>query len=660
MLFRSHARLGAVSAFGISGTNAHMVVASWDAEAAVVDALPCQLLALSAKTAQGLAERMSDMLQLLQSKAWTVNELQAISHTLLVGRQHFTHRCAIVVEDTRDAIDLWQQASGTQNLPNLFRSQVPRGFTPRRALLGYAQQLLERTSGLIDDSEHCRENLQALGELYCQGYELRWSPLFGRTAPRRISLPTYPFAKESYWVSDKRATAVQSGASEAYVPLKHNHDPGNSIQIAPSTVSSLSAVDRAGANQQDLLKIVSEITGHSAAAILETDNFQNLGIDSIQRIQLVSKVLVRFPQLEVSADEMLAMPSLSSLLSTFFVADPVADTSTRTYEGSESEEYSRLDGILAKIKDRPETVVCHSLRVACVDPLSLTGTLIVDEGHPFFSDHPLDHVSGVHLIEAMNQMCQVATKMEACHRDQVLTNMRIDFSSFCEKRSDATVKVSLDVAHAESRKYSCTIVQEGRNRLTGSLTFSAMTDLGVLDPKATRELEGYSLCKKSIVNKTQEQNVFISGLTSQSGKMGCWVRPADENAVCFFGQNKQLVDTIYLVEACRQSARLFGEHAKADQSNADATSADDFAEAFGVLKSIEMSTSRPLGIREAVFIEADRPTIIKAGTSCLADYRCKLSVDDVQVGSFEMQGIVLSANTYAKWRPAKGAAAVSG
>jgi polyketide synthase PksN len=209
-------RLGALSAFGISGTNAHMVVSSWDADATPADPLPCQLLVLSAKTEQALAERINNMMQLLQSRSWTTQEMHAISHTLLAGRQHFAYRCAIVVEDAQDAIRAWQQASSTQKPPNLFRGQVLRGFKPQRALLDYAQQLLEQTATLINDRERCREHLQALGELYCQGYELPWSLLFEEVRPKRISLPTYPFAKERYWVD----AVAQTSAAGSSRPLR--------------------------------------------------------------------------------------------------------------------------------------------------------------------------------------------------------------------------------------------------------------------------------------------------------------------------------------------------------------------------------------------------------------------------------------------------------
>jgi acyl transferase domain-containing protein/aryl carrier-like protein len=240
---RKQPRLGALSAFGMSGTNAHMVVASWDAEAAAVNTVPswpCHLLVLSAKTAPALQERTRDMLQLLQSRTWTAQELQAIGYTLLVGRQHFAHRSAIVVQDVQNAIHAWQQASCMQKLPNLFEGQVPRGFRPQPVLLGYAQHLLEQTSTLLDDPERCREHLQALAELYCQGYELRWSLLFGKTQLDRIRLPTYPFARERYWVDacPSPAQKATGGVGAEQQPILHPLVQRNTSDLSEQRYSS--------------------------------------------------------------------------------------------------------------------------------------------------------------------------------------------------------------------------------------------------------------------------------------------------------------------------------------------------------------------------------------------------------------------------------------
>src|SRR5262249_41838624 len=125
-------------------------------------------------------------------------------YTLLSGRQHFGHRCAIVIGEGKDGVYLWGQAWGKEKPANLFRGTVARGFSGQKAIQQYANQLLGQSRSLHGDRQRYQEVLQALGEFYCQGYELDWEQLYGEPKPRKISLPTYPFAREHYWIPKTR------------------------------------------------------------------------------------------------------------------------------------------------------------------------------------------------------------------------------------------------------------------------------------------------------------------------------------------------------------------------------------------------------------------------------------------------------------------------
>ena len=37
-------------------------------------------------------------------------------------------------------------------------------------------------------------------ELWVRGVEVEWERMYGERKPRRMSLPTYPFARERYWI----------------------------------------------------------------------------------------------------------------------------------------------------------------------------------------------------------------------------------------------------------------------------------------------------------------------------------------------------------------------------------------------------------------------------------------------------------------------------
>ena len=56
--------------------------------------------------------------------------------------------------------------------------------------------------------------LSKLLELWVKGLAVDWKKLYGESKPRRVSLPTYPFAKERYWLPQGGgAAAGRSGAA---------------------------------------------------------------------------------------------------------------------------------------------------------------------------------------------------------------------------------------------------------------------------------------------------------------------------------------------------------------------------------------------------------------------------------------------------------------
>ena len=197
-------RLGGVSAFGMSGTNAHVVVESYDAEGREKESepLPSYLLALSAKSEAALAERVEELRRVLEAEEWESGRLRAMSYTLLCGRQHFEHRCALVARDREQAVEGCLRIGSREKLPNLFRGRVGREFRGAKAIEQYGEQLLRQGEALRKDRQAYQEALYALADLYCQGYELSWERLYGEPRPKRLSLPTYPFARESYWIEN--------------------------------------------------------------------------------------------------------------------------------------------------------------------------------------------------------------------------------------------------------------------------------------------------------------------------------------------------------------------------------------------------------------------------------------------------------------------------
>ena len=153
-------RRAAVSSFGFSGTNAHVVLEEAPAAARGTAAPGPWLFALSAKTKAALRRRAEGLVDWLAEHPGA--DLEQAARTLLLGRTHFRHRAAFV-------------AGGHAELLRGLRLWLEGRTTPT-------------VRGPLGD---------AVGA-YLAGEAVDAQALFpGHRLPAR--LPTYPFERERYW-----------------------------------------------------------------------------------------------------------------------------------------------------------------------------------------------------------------------------------------------------------------------------------------------------------------------------------------------------------------------------------------------------------------------------------------------------------------------------
>jgi acyl transferase domain-containing protein len=69
-----------------------------------------------------------------------------------------------------------------------------------------------RASSLATDAEYW---LQAMGQLWLAGVKLDWNSIHGDGRPHRVSLPTYPFERQFYWIDDTYGRSGSTGAASS-------------------------------------------------------------------------------------------------------------------------------------------------------------------------------------------------------------------------------------------------------------------------------------------------------------------------------------------------------------------------------------------------------------------------------------------------------------
>ncbi|MCW8966448.1 MAG: beta-ketoacyl synthase N-terminal-like domain-containing protein, partial [Candidatus Pacearchaeota archaeon] len=221
---REKRRMGAVSSFGISGTNAHMVLKDYIPKEDISrlgENIPYFLLILSAKSFDSLTEKIKDMIQLLEQN--DEQNLFDISYTLMEGRQHFNYRCAIVIQDVKEAVYVLKQAGNKERTHNLFQGTVSHDFTGLDAI---KDLIIKQGEELRENTNKYKETLYVLADFYCQGYNLSWDNLYGDVKPHMIHLPTYPFEKNHFGIKElscKKKMGLSPVISDVIHPLVHQN-----------------------------------------------------------------------------------------------------------------------------------------------------------------------------------------------------------------------------------------------------------------------------------------------------------------------------------------------------------------------------------------------------------------------------------------------------
>lgn len=206
-LDRSSPRLAGVNSFGFGGTNAHVVVAESPvriSRASIVDR-PLHLFTLSAKSKEALQELAH------RYRAYLSNHPTAaiadICFTANTGRSHFNHRLAVIATSTEQLSERLQAFIDGQQIDGLASAKVSGWKPPRLEYpdAGMSYQLLPDETGIILPSLRqgrldWQSMLQSLAELYVRGVPVDWTGFDRDYSRQRVSLPSYPFQRQRYWV----------------------------------------------------------------------------------------------------------------------------------------------------------------------------------------------------------------------------------------------------------------------------------------------------------------------------------------------------------------------------------------------------------------------------------------------------------------------------
>jgi NADPH:quinone reductase-like Zn-dependent oxidoreductase/3-oxoacyl-(acyl-carrier-protein) synthase/acyl carrier protein len=215
-------RRAALSAFGFSGTNAHLVIEEAPSVERRHAERPGYLIALSGPTARQLRWQAEKLLAYCQPMKMV--DCGNLSFTLLLGRKHFANRLACVVTDHWELmafLNAWLQGG-----------QAPRlraGFGNGPA--AQDKDNLDVTETFGGPAEEYLDHLMTAAAAYVEGGEMDFAALFSSGNYSRLSLPTFQFLKGRYWVASeqdgegpvKRVASPATGPSGDPADGEHDH-----------------------------------------------------------------------------------------------------------------------------------------------------------------------------------------------------------------------------------------------------------------------------------------------------------------------------------------------------------------------------------------------------------------------------------------------------
>ena len=206
------ARHAAISGFGFSGTNAHLVLAEHTPSAARPSAVAVEppmasdagfVVPLSARMPEQLLQKARDLRDALQTGVAGDPGFDpaALVYSLQCHRDAMDERLGFVARSVQDVIDTlgaYIDAAGSNRpLPHgVFAAHVRQGRESVR-LLNEDPDM----AALVVDKCIADGNALKLCELWVKGLALDWRRLHGPRSQQRVALPPYPFAEDAYWIA---------------------------------------------------------------------------------------------------------------------------------------------------------------------------------------------------------------------------------------------------------------------------------------------------------------------------------------------------------------------------------------------------------------------------------------------------------------------------
>ncbi len=286
-----------VSAFGLSGTNCHVILEEPPVieDEQEVESGKIKVFAISAKSIEALRVLIQKYLKL--ASKWDNQKLEDICYTALTGRGHYEYRLAMVIRNKNDFKDKIQVLSKSEvNKENeewFFYGEC-------KEIKNQSDNVNTMLKEFVEGSCENEALLNDILKLYVKGENIEWEELYRKEIRKKTAIPVYPFEKSRCWIE------IPEDSKEKALSAKRLEEE------KPSTEIKLTGSENGQYTQTQILlaQIWGTVLGYKEIGIDE--DFYELGGDSIIAANIANRAAKQIDA-SVSVADVLAFTTIQEL-----------------------------------------------------------------------------------------------------------------------------------------------------------------------------------------------------------------------------------------------------------------------------------------------------------------------------------------------------------